>query len=426
MSDSTLVHGTRAVERWLAWRYLATRQREGFVSFIAIFSLIGVALGVMTLIVVLSVMGGFRASLIGRLIGMNGQVVITARDGRLETSPYLLAVLRKVPGVKTVHLTLEQQALASSNGVTRGATLRGVRLEDLLSRDIIIRNVVHGELGAFGTRPGVVIGERLRQALNLNAGDKITLVTQKLNENGSIAPRYVDYEVLASFLTRRYEFDNTLVFMPLEMLQDDLEYDHNAVSSIDLDLANAEAAPKVAEEIRETLKRSDLKVADWQTLNARFVGALQVEKVMMFIILTLIVLVAAMNVVASFTMLVRVKRGSIAILRTMGASPGTIVRAFFLSAAAVGLAGTAIGAVLGLLICANMETVAHLLAVGLEAGGPGAGWSEIEFITAAPARVQTSEVVAVIVIAVLLSLGAAAYPAWRSTRVEPVEGLRHE
>jgi lipoprotein-releasing system permease protein len=182
----------------------------------------------------------------------------------------------------------------------------------------------------------------------------------------------------------------------------------------------------VAGEIRKTLNRSDLKVADWQTLNARFVGALQVEKVMMFIILTLIVLVAAMNVVASFTMLVRVKRGSIAILRTMGASPGTIVRAFFLSAAAVGLVGTAIGAALGLLICANMETVAHLLAVVLGAGGPGAGWSEIEFITAAPARVQVSEVVAVIVIAVLLSLGAAAYPAWRSTRVEPVEGLRHE
>src|SRR5262249_22118369 len=248
--------------------------------------------------------------------------------------------------------------------------------------------------------------------LNLNPGDKITIVTHALNDNGTIAPRYTDYEVLASFLTKRYEFDNTLVFMPLQMLQDDLDYDHKKVSSIDLDLADPAAAPRIAEEIRRTLNRSDLKVADWQTLNARFVGALQVEKVMMFIILTLIVLVAAMNVVASFTMLVRVKRGSIAILRTMGASPGTIVRAFFLSAAAVGLVGTAIGAALGLLICANMETVARLLAIVLGAGGPGAGWSEIEFITAAPVRVHTSEVVAVIVIAILLSLSAAAYPAW--------------
>ena len=431
MSDRALISGSAAyrngaVERWLAWRYLATRQREGFVSFIAIFSLIGVALGVATLIIVLSVMGGFRASLIGRLIGMNGHVVITARDGMLDTTPDLLAALRKVPGVKTVHLTLERQALAGANGVTRGAVLRGVRLEDLMSREIITKNVVHGEIGAFDTRPGVVIGERLRQALNLRAGDKITIVTHKLNENGAIAPRYVDYEVLASFLTKRYEFDNTLVFMPLQMLQEDLEYDRKAVSSIDLELADPAAAPKVADEIRKSLGRTDLKVADWQTLNARFVGALEVEKVMMFIILTLIVLVAAMNVVASFTMLVRVKRGSIAILRTMGASPATIVRAFFLAAAAVGLVGTALGTALGLLVCANMATVARLLATLLEAGGSGAGGSEIEFITAAPVRVQVGEVAAVIVIAVALSLGAAAYPAWRSARVEPVEGLRHE
>src|SRR5262249_23488358 len=154
--------------------------------FIAIFSLIGVALGVATLIIVLSVMGGFRASLIGRLIGMNGHVVITARDGMVKTSPDLLETLRKIPGLRFVHLTLERQALANVNDVTRGALLRGVRAEDLLSRDIVTKNVVQGELGAFDTRPGVVIGERLRQALNLRIGDKITIVTHKLNEGGSI------------------------------------------------------------------------------------------------------------------------------------------------------------------------------------------------------------------------------------------------
>ena len=416
----------RAVERWLAWRYLATRQREGFVSFIAMFSLIGVALGVATLIIVLSVMGGFRASLIGRLIGMNGHVVITAREGMVQATPDLLEALRKVPEVKAVHLTLERQALATANGQTRGALVRGVRVEDLMSREIVTRNIVQGELGAFGTRPGVVMGENLRQSLGVRVGDKITIVTQRANETGSIAPRYSDYEVLASFLSKRYEFDSALVFVPLEMLQDDLEYDRRNVSSIDLDLANANDAPRVAQEIRSSLSRPDLKVADWQALNARFVGALEVERVMMFIILTLIVLVAAMNVIASFTMLVRVKRGSIAILRTMGASPGTIVRAFFLSAAAVGLVGTAVGTTLGLLVCANMETVARLLAAVLGAGGSGAGRSEIDFITSAPARVQASEVLSVIAIAIALSLVAAAYPAWRSARVEPVEGLRHE
>ena len=166
------------------------------------------------------------------------------------------------------------------------------------------------------------MGERLRQALNIAAGDKVTIITHRLNESGTIAPRYSDYELLGSFLTKRYEFDGALVFMPLQMLQEDLEVDRRTVSSIDLDLTDPNAAPRIAAEIRKSLGRDDLKVSDWQALNARFVGALEVEKVMMFIILTLIVLVAAMNVVASFTMLVRVKRGSIAILRTMGAGTG--------------------------------------------------------------------------------------------------------
>ena len=413
-----------AVERWLAWRYLATRQREGFVSFIAIFSLIGVALGVATLIVVLSVMGGFRQQLLGRIIGMNGHIVITARDGMVQATPELLAKLKDFPGVRTVRLTLERQALVAANGQTRGASLRGVRPEDLTSREIVTRNIVHGDLEGFGTRRGIVIGERLRQALNVRTGDKVTLVTHKLNDNGTIAPRYTDYDLLASFLTRRYEFDGALVFVPLPMLQEDLEYGDQAVSSIDLDIADPAAAPRLAVELRKALGRDDLKVADWLGLNARFVGALQVERVMMFIILTLIVVVAAMNVVASFTMLVRVKRGSIAILRTMGASPRTIVRAFFMSAAAVGLVGTAVGAALGLLVCANMPSIGALLS--WMTGAAGSGSAEVDFITSMPVRVQAVEVATVIVVAIVLSLAAAAYPAWRSTRVEPVEGLRHE
>jgi lipoprotein-releasing system permease protein len=412
-----------AVERWLAWRYLATRQREGFVSFIAIFSLIGVALGVATLIVVLSVMGGFREELIGRVIGMNGHVVVNAREGMLQATPELLEKLRAAPGVKTVRLNLERQALVSANGQTRGALLRGVRLEDLTSREIVTRNIVTGQLGAFDTRRGVVMGERLRQSLNVRAGDTITVVTHKLNETGTIAPRYSDYEVLASFLSKRFEYDGSYIFIPLQMLQDDLEYDRRTVSSIDLELADPAAAPQVAAGLRRSLGRDDIKVSDWQALNARFMGALQVERVMMFIILSLIVLVAAMNVVASFTMLVRVKRGSIAILRTMGAGPGTIVRAFFMAAAGVGLVGTAIGAALGLFICANMPAIGRWLG---SMTSPGAGAAEVDFVASMPVRVDAVEVMSIVAVAIVLSLVAAAYPAWRSAHVEPVEGLRYE
>jgi len=417
------LRGSRAVEHWLAWRYLATRQREGFVSVIAIFSLVGVTLGVATLIVVLSVMGGFREMLVSRVIGMNGHVVISAKQGMLKSDADLLAKLRQVPGVKEVRLNLERQALATAGGQTRGVTLRGVRVEDLASRDIVARNVVTGELGSFGTKRGVVIGEKLRQNLNTRPGDAITLVTHGLNESGTIAPRYNDYAVLGSFQTKRYEFDSSLVFVPLEMLQDDLEYDRRTLSSIDLELADESRAPRIAAELRTQLGRDDLKIADWLSLNARFVGALQVERVMMFIILTLIVLVAAMNVVASFTMLVRTKRGSIAILRTMGAAPATIVRAYFLAAAAVGVVGTTLGTVLGLTICGAMPAIGRFLS---SITSPGSGSAEVEFITGMPVRVSVVEVGTIVAVAIALSLIAAAYPAWRSARVEPVEGLRHE
>jgi lipoprotein-releasing system permease protein len=418
-----------AIEGWLAWRYLATRQREGFVSFIAMFSLVGVALGVAALIVVLSVMGGFRQQLVGRILGMNGHVVVTGKDGLLKADAALLARLKAVPEIKTVRLTLERQGLVTGNGQgsgqTRGASLRGVRTEDLLSREVVISSIVAGDPGAFALRGGVVMGDRLRQALGARAGDIVTLVTHGLNESGTIAPRYVDYELLASFHTKRYEFDATLVFMPLELLQEDLEVGPDMVTSVDIEIADPAQAPAIADKVRAALARDDLRVGHWLGLNARFVGALQVERVMMFIILTLIIAVAALNVVASFTMLVRVKRGSIAILRTMGAGRGTIIRAFFMAAAAVGVVGTALGAALGLLICANLPAIGQLIS-SLSGGHPGVRAPEVDFIVNLPVRVQAAEVILIVAVAFVLSLVAAAYPAWRTTRVEPVEALRNE
>ena len=213
--------------------------------------------------------------------------------------------------------------------------------------------------------------------------------------------------------------------MPLELLQEDLEVGPDMVTSVDLEITDPAQAPTIADKVRTALARDDLRVADWLGLNARFVGALQVERVMMFIILTLIIAVAALNVVASFTMLVRVKRGSIAILRTMGAGRGTVIRAFFMAAAAVGVVGTALGAALGLLICANLPAIGQLIS-SLSGGQPGVRAPEVDFIVNLPVRVQATEVILIVAVAFVLSLVAAAYPAWRTTRVEPVEALRNE
>lgn len=412
-----------AVERWLAWRYLATRQKEGFVSFIAMFSLIGVALGVATLIVVLSGMGGFRQQIIDRILGLNGHVVIAARSGVLQATPELLARLEAFPGVTAAHLTLERQSLVTVGQNTRGAVVRGVAPDDLRARSIIAGNMVMGDLASFGAQPGAVMGERLRQSLNARPGDRITLVTHRLNDNGTIAPRYTDYDVLGSFVTRRWEFDNSLIFVPLALLRDDLELGDQAVTSIDLDVRDPQAAPRIAQELRQALGRDDLRVSDWLGLNARFVGALQVERVMMFIILTLIVVVAAMNVVASFTMLVRVKRGSIAILRTMGATRGSIMRIFSITGTTIGFAGTIVGLVLGLLIAVNAEAIRKWLSdvIGIRIFPP-----EVFFLSELPTRINPGEVTAVVVLSLALSFLATLYPSWRAAQYDPVEALRYE
>jgi len=410
------VSSAATVERWLAWRYLATRQREGFISFIAVFSLFGVALGVATLIVVLSVMGGFREQLVGRLVGMNGHIVLTAQEGTLRVTPELLAGLAARPEIRAVRVTLGGQALVQAGGQTRAVSLRGVRNEDIASRGIVATNIVAGDAAPFATRGGAVIGDRLRMSLGLRFGRPLTVVTHRVNPSGSVAPRYVDYEVLASFHTRRWEFDSAVVFVPLDLLQEDLDLPADAASSIDIDVLDPSRAPELAGLLRDA---TGLRAASWQALNARFVWALKVERAMMFIILSLIVLVAALNVVASFTMLVRVKRGSVAILRTMGAARATVVRAFFLAAAGIGTLGTIAGAALGLSICAALPALGRWLSSGAVRSSP-----ELDFVATLPTRVSATEVGLVLGVSLLLSLAAAAYPAWRAAGIAPAEALR--
>lgn len=411
-----------STERMIAWRFLRSREREGFISFIAWFALIGVALGVATLIVVLSVMNGFRGDIFGRIIGMNGHIRVSAAKGMLTDYENLVRQFEAVPFVKSVTPIIERQAVVSGGGLTRGVQLRGMRVEDALRRSIIRQGIVGGEPQQFETEAGVIMGERLRQALGLRYGDNFTVITYSRNESGTLSARDVTYKVLASFLVKRWEFDSTLAIVPLDLIQDDFHIPENAVSSIEIEVTDQSRLAEALKGIKERTGRNDLRFADWRSLNSRLVGALEVERVLMFIILSLIVLVAAMNVVASFTMLVRTKTPGIAILRTMGATGGSVVRIFFLASASVGTFGTILGGALGLLVCANMPAVTAVLS--WITGGMQGGDST--WVSNLPVRVDAWEVASVLVIALGLSLVAAMYPAWRAGRLDPVEALRHE
>lgn len=411
-----------STERTIAWRFLRSREREGFISFIAWFALIGVALGVATLIVVLSVMNGFRGDIFARIVGMNGHIRVTSTKGLLVDYERLSEQFAHVPFVRSVTPLIERQAVVSGGGATRGVQLRGMRVEDVLRRSIIRQGIVGGEPERFESEAGVIMGERLRQQLGLRFGDNFTVITYSRNETGTLTARDVTYKVLASFLVKRWEFDSTLAIVPLDLIQDDFQIPENAVSSIEIEVIDQQRLAEVLDGLKKRTNRDDLRFADWRSLNARLVGALEVERVLMFIILSMIVLVASMNVVASFTMLVRTKTPGIAILRTMGATSGAVVRIFFLASASVGTFGTILGGALGLLICANMPAVTAVLswATGSMQGG------DSTWVANLPVRVNWWEVASVLLIALGLSLVAAMYPAWRAGRLEPVEALRHE
>jgi len=407
---------------WLvAWRLLRARHRDGFISVIAVISLVGIALGVGVLIVTLSVMGGFRSEIYSRILGVNGHIVINAAEGNLAQFDALAARVKAVPGVTAAIPVVEGEVMATNRGNAQGALVRGLRVEDLARRDDLVNALRSGGIAGFEAG-GLILGERLRRQLAAATGDYVTLLLPKGGGDRPIEPVTADFDVAGSFSVGMAEIDSGYVFMPLDVAQRFFELDPGEVTALDVLTNDPRKAPEIAAAIRSALGPG-YKISDWRQRNAAFVGALEVERSVMFFILTLIVLVAALNVVASFTMLVRSKARSIAILRTMGTERAGILRIFLMAGGFVGLAGTGIGAAIGLLLTLNAASIRSLFA-GLQAAGIGG--DTFGFFARLPAIVSASEVLWVLLIAIVLSLAAAAYVAVRAAALEPADVLRYE
>ncbi len=410
-----------AFEWMMAMRYLRARRQEGFISVIAGFSLLGIALGVATLIIVMSVMNGFREELLDRILGINGHLSIYGQSEQLTNFDDLADKIRGLEGVTDVSPIIEGQVMATARSEASGAVVRGFRPEDLKGRTIIADNIRGGSLDHFD-KDSIVIGTRLARKLGVGVGHDVTLISPKGNITAfGTVPRMKKYRIAATFEIGMYEYDVGFVFMQLSAAQKYFKMPE-AVSNLEVLVIHPDDAVDIGRKINP-LSDQDLRVHDWQRANASFFNAIQVERNVMFLILTLIILVAAFNIISSMIMLVKDKGRDIAILRTMGASKGTIMRIFFISGASVGIIGTFAGFVLGLSFANNIEAIRQWIQ-GMT--GTDLFAAEIYFLSQLPAVVDTSEVIAVVLMGLGLSFLATLYPSWRAARIDPAEALRYE
>ncbi len=409
-------------ERMTAWRYMRAKRKEGFISVITGFAFTGIALGVATLIIVMSVMNGFKAELLNRILGINGHISIVASAG-FPFNNYEKAVddLESIEGIATAFPLIEKQLLVSAFRSAEGAMVRGIKKEDILKKKVMRDGFASLDIEGF-TGDVVVLGYKLANKLGVVTGDEITLISPngKVTAFGSV-PRMKSYQVIGTFNMGMFEYDSNYIFMPLEGAQKYFGL-KNAVTMIDVGLQNENQLEKMRAMIEKSVGL-DAYVYDWKQTNSAFFNAIDVERNVMFLILTLIILVAAFNIITGLIMLVKDKSRDVAVLRTMGATRGMIMRIFFLDGAFIGFVGTTIGVIIGLLFCENIENIRQFLQ---NISGRDLFSAEIYFLSQLPAKVNNAEVGLVVVVTLVLSFLATLYPAYRAAKLDPSEALRYE
>ncbi|MEM1318152.1 MAG: lipoprotein-releasing ABC transporter permease subunit [Pseudomonadota bacterium] len=409
-------------EWMLARRYLGSRRKETFISVISIISFIGIMLGVATLIIVMAVMNGFRTELLDRILGINGHLIVAPTEYALTDYDAVATSLEAVDGVVYAFPLIEGEVLASGGSGGSGARVRGMREADLKRLPSVGSNIIEGTLDGFDDGEGVAIGAVMARNLNLFLGDSITLVTPDGNKKAfGVTPRVKSYPVTAIFEMGMSEYDNIFVFMPL--LESQLYFNkEEVVDVIETFITDADNVERMRDPVEAGAGRP-ISVSDWRQRNASFFSALEVERNVMFLILTLILLIAALNIVSGLFMLVKEKGSDIAILRTMGATRGAVLRIFLITGASIGVFGTIAGFGLGVLFSQNINAFGEGLSSLL---GTSVWDPTVRFLSEIPARLDMGETLMVVVMALGLSLLATLFPAWRAARLDPVEALRYE